>query len=299
MSRATVAVAPSQAPRSIGRWVTIFFLLAVGAVLTWRGFGYYRLSLAARPGHPDYRTLNPAGLLGHGYGILGTVLIFTNLLYLVRRRFAKHIPDWMGSMAGWLNAHAFTGLTGALLVAFHSAFQLRTPIATLTSASLGIVVLTGLIGFYLHALLPTAGLRHLKDRLAEIQPLLPGFVTGVEEFVAAAPVTTLPHDATFLRILLTVPRWVLEARRRRWGVRAAARGDKLFRVLGRTEPALARAFLRELGELAAKEVDTNAGAAIMRSWRSFHRFLAILLIVSVVLHIGVAWYYGFRWIFDQ
>jgi hypothetical protein len=38
---------------------------------------------------------------------------------------------------------------------------------------------------------------------------------------------------------------------------------------------------------------------MMRSWRSLHRFLAILLIVSVVLHIGVAWYYGFRWIFDR
>jgi hypothetical protein len=299
MNRAAVPLAPSQTPRRVGRWITIFFLLSLATVLMWRGFGYYRLSLSARPGHPDYRTLNPAGLLGHGYGILGTVLIFTNLLYLVRRRFAKYIPDRMGSMAGWLNAHAFTGLTGALLVAFHSAFQLRTPIATLTSASLGIVVVTGLIGFYLHALLPKAGLKPLKDRLAEIQPLLPGFVTGVEDLVKQAPVTTLPHDASFLRIIVTIPRWVSEARTRRRSMREAARADKLFRVLKRTEPALARAFLVELGELAAKEVDTNAGAAMMRSWRSLHRFLAILLIVSVLLHIGVAWYYGFRWIFDQ
>jgi hypothetical protein len=283
----------------VGRWLTIFFILSLATVLTWRGFSYYRLSLSARPGHPDYHTLNPAGLLGHGYGIVGTVLIFTNLLYLVRRRFAKYIPDRLGSMAGWLNAHAFTGLTGALLVAFHSAFQLRTPIATLTSASLGIVVVTGLIGFYLYALLPKAGLKPLKDRLAEIQPLLPGFVSIVEELVHQAPVTTLPHDASFVRIIVTIPRWVSEARVRRRSMRGAARADKLFRVLKRTEPALARAFLVELGDLAAKEVDTNAGAAMMRSWRSLHRFLAILLIVSVVLHISVAWYYGFRWIFDQ
>jgi hypothetical protein len=283
----------------VGRWITIFLLLSLATLLTWRGFGYYRLSLSARPGHPDYRTLNPAGFLGHGYGIFGTVLIFTNLLYLVRRRFAKYIPDRLGSMAAWLNAHAFTGLTGALLVAFHSAFQLRTPIATLTSASLGIVVVTGLIGFYLHALLPKAGLKPLKDRLAEIQPLLPGFVTGVEDLVTNVPVTALPHDASFLRILVTIPRWVSEARTRRRSMKEAARADKMFRVLKRTEPALARAFLVELGELAAKEVDTHAGAAMMRTWRSLHRFLAILLIVSVMLHIGVAWYYGFRWIFDR
>ena len=80
-------------------------------------------------------------------------------------------------------------------------------------------------------------------------------------------------------------------------MRAAVRRDKAFRVLESTEPALARAFLGELGALAAREVDTLAGAALMRSWRSLHRFLALLMIVSVSLHIGVAWYYGFRWIF--
>jgi hypothetical protein len=299
MNGAATSLAPSQTPRRVGRWISIFILVSLASLLMWRGFGFYRLSLAARPGHPDYRTLNPAGLLGHGYGVCGTALIFANLLYLVRRRFAQYLPDRLGSMTGWLNAHAFTGLTGSLLVAFHSAFQLRTPIAALTSASLGIVVATGLIGFYLHALLPKAGLRPLKERLAEIQPLLPGFVTGVEESVKRVPVTTLPHDASFLRTLVTIPRWMAEARVRRRGPTEAARADKLFRVLKRTEPELARAFLVELGDLAAKEVDTNAGAAMMRSWRSLHRFLAILLIVSVALHIGVAWYYGFRWIFDR
>jgi hypothetical protein len=297
MDRAATSLSPS--PRRVGRWITVLVLLSLSSLLTWRGYGFYRLSLAARAGHPDYRVLNPSGLLGHGYGVVGTALIFANLLYLVRRRFAKYVPGSLGSMTGWLNAHAFTGLTGSLLVLFHSAFQLRTPIAALTSASLGIVVVTGLIGFYLHALLPKAGLRPLKERLAEIQPLLPGLVTHVESFVELAPVTTLPHDATFLRTVFTIPRWVLEARARRRGLAEAARADKLFRVLRRTEPALARAFLVELRELAAGEVDTNVGAAMMRSWRSLHRFLAILLIVSVVLHIGVAWYYGFRWIFDR
>jgi hypothetical protein len=299
MSQATTTPGPSPTPRRVGRWITIVVLVAVAAALTWRGSSFYRLGLAARPGHPDYHTLNPAGLLGHGYGILGTALIFTNLLYLVRRRFAKYISDRLGTVKGWLNAHAFTGLVGSLLVVFHSAFQLRTPIAAVTSASLGIVVVTGLIGFYLHALVPKAGLKPLRERLAEVQPLMPGFAERVETFVNTAPVTSLPHDASFLRVLFTIPRWLLQARARRRGVCDAARADKLLRVLEHNESALARAFLVEFGELAAKEVDTQAGAAMMRSWRSLHRFLAILMLVSVSVHIGVAWYYGFRWIFDR
>jgi hypothetical protein len=79
----------------------------------------------------------------------------------------------------------------------------------------------------------------------------------------------------------------------------AAQSNKVFRVLTTRDPALARAFLDELGDLAAREVSTQAGAAMMRSWRSLHRFLAILMVVSVSVHIAVAWFYGFRWIFDS
>jgi hypothetical protein len=92
---------------------------------------------------------------------------------------------------------------------------------------------------------------------------------------------------------------MLESRARRRGLRKAAREDKLFRVLEHNDRSLARAFVQELGELASKEVDTHAAAAMMRSWRSLHRFLAILMISSVTVHIGVAWFYGFRWIFEK
>ena len=292
------APAPAPAPRRIGLWFTVLFLSAAAAALSWRGYDYYRQSLGDRALHPDYRVLNPAGIIGHGYGMVGTALILTNLLYLVRRRFAKWLPSWAGSMKFWLNLHVFTGLTGSLLVLFHSAFQLRTPIATVTSVSLGIVVVTGLIGLYLYALVPKAGLKPLKDRLAEIQPLLPGVAKRVEEFVKTAPVTRLPMDASILRAVLTMPRWILEARGRRRGMGEAVRGDKLARVVEVKDPKFVRALIQELGELAAAEIDTHAGGAVMRSWRSIHRFLALLMILSVSVHIGVAWYYGFRWIFS-
>jgi hypothetical protein len=299
MNRAATSLEAPQVHRRLGRWITIVLLLAVAGVLMWRGFAFYRLPLVERVGHRDYRTLNPAGLIGHGYGIVGTALILTNLLYVVRRRFAKHLPHSIGSMQAWLNGHAFTGLLGSLLVVFHSAFQLRTPIATVTSASLAIVVVTGLVGFYIHALVPRAGLRPFHERLEEIRPLLPGLVERVDGYVRSAAVTTLPHDASFLRTIFTIPRWVLESRARRRGLRKAAREDKLFRVLEHNDRSLARAFVQELGELASKEVDTQAAAAMMRSWRSLHRFLAILMISSVTVHIGVAWFYGFRWIFEK
>jgi hypothetical protein len=286
------------APRRIGRWLTIVVIVGLTTVLAWRGHGFYQKGLADRVMHPEFRTLRPSGLIGHGYGIVGTAMILTNLLYLVRRRLAKRIPAWMGSVKAWLNAHVFTGLVGSVLILFHSAFQLRTPIATVTSASLAIVVCTGLVGLYLYALVPKEGLKPLNDRLAEIEPLLPGLAEQVRAFVRETPLTAVPADASFVRTVLTVPRWAYQAGKRRRGIRNAARRDKMVRVLEHNDRKLARAFYVELGELAASEVDAHAGAALMRTWRSLHRFLAILMIVSVSVHIGVAWFYGFRWIFE-
>ena len=294
-TRPSVALAP---PRRIGRWVTLFALVAIAALLMWRGYGFYRLSLAARAGHPDYRSLSPSGFVGHGYGIFGTFLICTNLLYLVRRRFARDLPTWVGSMKAWLNAHAVTGLVGALLILFHSAFQLRTAVATITSASLLIVVVTGMVGFYITALVPKIDPTILKGRLDELRALLPNFVAHVEEAIAKLPVTKLPHNASLFRTLVMVPRWVFQARARRRAITRAGDADKLFRVVRHNEPDLAKAFIADLEVLVTKESDAHAAAAMLRSWRSLHRFLAVLLGVSVSVHIGVAWFYGFRWIFE-
>jgi hypothetical protein len=165
--------------------------------------------------------------------------------------------------------------------------------------SLAIVVFTGLIGLYLYELIPKAALKPLKDRLAELEPLFPGLVGRVDEAVRKIEITRLPGDSSLLRTLWTVPKWILEARARRSAVRTAARATKTFRVLWNADRHLAKALVAELSVLAAGEIDTNAGSALMRSWRSLHRFLALLMIVSVTVHIGVAWYFGFRWIFSK
>ena len=109
--------------RSYAPWLTLFILVGLAAYLLWRGHGYYSASLDARFDHPEGRELRAAGTIGHGYGIVGTVLILTNLLYLVRRRFSRFS---FGSLKRWLDVHVIAGLAGALLVAFHSTFELRT-----------------------------------------------------------------------------------------------------------------------------------------------------------------------------
>ena len=127
-------------------------LFGVAGYLTWSGIGFYRLGLEARVEHPDYLLLRPSGSIGNGLGYAGALLVFLNLLYLARRR----ALFTFGSMQTWLDLHVFSGLLGAELAAFHSAFQLRSPLAKITALSLGIVVVTGVIGRFIHMLVGRA-----------------------------------------------------------------------------------------------------------------------------------------------
>jgi hypothetical protein len=269
-------------------WLPIFFsivLIALTAYLLHRGWSFYKLSLEDRVEHPDFRKLRPSGMIGNGYGWIAAMLIILNLSYLVRRRLAG---SKLGSMRVWLDIHVFTGLCAASLVTFHSAFQLRTPIATTSAASLGIVVLTGLIGRFLYALTPAMDRQRLREALDDMEELWPGHRSEFTHAIEALPGPAVPTNASLLRSILAVPRWRGVGKQRR---------EALSLILPRNLDRRQRKAARRLLKCAGAEAGSSGMAALLRSWRGLHRFFALLMLAAVLLHGGIAWYYGYRWIF--
>jgi cytochrome b561 len=274
------------------------FALALGLILItitvglgYRGWSFYRLSLDDRVVHSEFRTLRPSGLYGNGYGWVAAMLVVGNLSYLVRRRFGS---ARFGSMKTWLDAHVFTGLLAASLVSFHSAFQLRTPIASVSAASLGTVVVTGLLGRFLYALGPSGVRERLGAALDAIEAVYlhqgPGIRVALADVIAARPGPDVPANASLLRSLWAVPSWLRAARNRR---------DMLALILpprGQMSRELRHAT-KELYAASAADARASGITALLRSWRAMHRFFALLMLAAVFLHAGVAWYYGYRWIF--
>jgi len=84
----------------------------------------------------------------------------------------------------------------------------------------------------------------------------------------------------------------------RGAVRRVARADEQLERVRKKERKFVRGLVTDVAKLAASEVDAVAGQALLRSWRSVHRFMAILMVVAVTVHVAVAWVYGYRWIFS-
>jgi hypothetical protein len=265
-------------------------VIAITVGLAYRGWHYYLLDAEERVEHPDYKLLrsHSESLTGGlAYGWVAAVLIVLNLGYLIRRRFGG---SGFGKMQTWLDIHVFTGLTAASLVSFHSAFQLRTPVATLSTASLGLVVLTGLIGRFLFALAPAGGRERLRDALDALEVLLPGHRDKLAEAIALRPGPEVPANASLLRSLFAIPKWR----------RASKDRSELIDITLPPRKQLTgpqRRAVKELRLAAIGDARASGMSALLRTWRGLHRLFALLMLAAVFLHAGVAWYIGYRWIF--
>jgi hypothetical protein len=270
-------------------WVLfVLFILGTGALLL-RGWQFYTLTVGERVDHPDFRVLGPSTNLGRAYGIAGTCMIFTNLLYLVRRRFARLS---VGSLRAWLDIHTFTGLFGGLLVVFHSAFQVRSSIAIITVASLFVAILTGIIGRSIYSLTPRPNLTRLAHQLRVLDAVGPGLGQVLSqrlEMVARAP---MPARPSLLNVVLAWPAF----RRELWQRRAVF--DHTLREYAHYYSSEVRQLARPIAEcrkIYSSEVTAAIGEVLLRSWRGVHRLSALLMVSLVVMHIAIAWYYGFIW----
>ena len=255
------------------------------AAMAWTGRQYYLLPAAQRPLSELHAGLRPSGSLGLIYGVIGLTLIILNLSYLVRSSLLRR--DWLGSLRSWMSMHVFTGITAALFVLLHSAFLLRTPMAALAAVSLGIVVASGIAGRYIYTRVP----RSLTGRELELGELIKTIKElqlelgekGMEVSEEAGETAAAPHTSALsaLTVILNSDRAEeLEFEKLRLAVLAS---PQLAASAAGILP-LARRFVREKRWLARY----SELRELMRTWRVFHRWFSIMMIIVAVLHVLVA-----------
>jgi len=132
--------------------VYIAILLFSCLYLIFYGQSYYQLSESERPFHLQYEVLKPSGFLGHGFGILGTMLIlFGMAIYIIRKRWKKVAE--LGRLKYWLEFHIFLCTLGTIFVTFHTTFKFGG-IISVGFWALILVWISGVIGRYIYVKMP-------------------------------------------------------------------------------------------------------------------------------------------------
>jgi hypothetical protein len=320
-------------------FVTILWVLglAIAGTATWYGLPYYLTPLAERPFSPLHDLFAPTGLVGHGFGIVGTLLVVVGVtLYTARKR----IPFLarVGKLRDWLHFHIFLCLVGPFLVLLHTTFRFGGLVA-ISFWSMAAVVSSGVFGRYVYSWIPrtisggATGAEAVRDRMRavfhqveettslskeHIQRILwPGRGegsratkstelgrTGNDGPARATPVESGPEAAPVER----------RRRPRQPGILGAALEALAFRLTRRKR---LRRFDRELrtagvtGSVRSEMVGLlNEEARIeqqlrilqpfqraFRYWHAFHLPLAGVMFLVLGVHVAVALAFGYTWIF--
>lgn len=113
---------------------------------------YYSLPLEERFYHEYHETFKASGLVGHGLGIVGTVMIaFGVFLYIGAKKYG-----WLTKLIRLkylLEFHIYLCTLGPILVLFHTTFKFGG-IVSIAFWSMVIVVLSGVVGRFLYIRLP-------------------------------------------------------------------------------------------------------------------------------------------------
>jgi hypothetical protein len=280
-------------------WKNFFRFLYVSlfifcAALLYYGRGYYAAPAFQKARHPMNPLLRQSGSVGHLFGILGTFFMLLLLLYSLRKRF-RFAQKW-GSLNVWLSAHIFLGIAGPLLVLFHSVFKF-SGIVSIAFWSMVLVVLSGVVGKYIFALIPRSlsgmELNRIEMEAEEIgltfemRKLLPAThpfwrrLADIE--TEAAPQSRLEH----LHLVFEP----VQLRR------------QLGRMLGNSS-GLDRRQRRKLIALVVKRHMIHHKAKLMQEtlkllhyWHLVHQPFVIIMFLVLLIHVCVAIRMGYTWKF--
>ncbi len=284
-------------------YIGLLFFLGVLAALTpaLRGFEYYLTPLAERPFHPLFDQLKPTGFEGHGYGVIGTVLIIIGVSMYSTRKRIRALASF-GKLRYFLEFHIFLCLVGPVWVLYHTTFKIGGLVAV-AFWSMTAVVLSGIIGRYLYTQIPR-GLQGNEIPLAELNAeneRLRG--TLVKQFgVPAAFLQRIdalalpPNSATEMKTLDLLRFFLVNDVTRRTRLRSLLhqmrRAGLQPRVLGQLRHIANRRIV-----LTRRIAFLSRLRNLFHYWHVVHLPFSIIMFVILFIHIAVAFVFGYRWIF--
>jgi hypothetical protein len=274
---------------------TIIFLY-----LSWYGKDFYLTPINIRPHNPEYRMLRPAGKFGHTVGMIGSVMMLLMLLYSVRKR--TRLLRNIFPLSNWLQLHIYFGIFGPLLIILHSSFKVQGLIAV-SFWSMIAVALSGVLGRYLYLQIPRtlAGseidfreLEQMNQNLSqEIQhkyQIEPNHLESIE--VSVFP-RVRPEKGLMVALFSMIYNDSIRP------IRTHRLKKHLVKKLNLSSQAIAQmlGIIKRKAMLQRRISMWNAIHQLFHYWHVIHKPFAIIMYIIMFIHILIAVYVGYTWIF--
>ncbi len=252
------------------------------------GWNYYAAPVASRGYLLQHAVLRPSGTVGLSLGVAGAAAMLCTVPYAVRKRWKR--LSTVGTLRGWLEVHIFFGVVGPVLVTFHTAFKFNG----LISVAYWLMVLvwsSGFVGRYLYVRIPKTirgadvSRGDVEARLAAVSERLSTLPPRLAEELARLDARLRPRGgAPGVFDLFFGELW--------------ARGRLVMasRTLAGEQAAAAHAMVALMAERAAlsrRLVHLERAKHVFELWHLVHRPLVFGLFVIVVVHVGVASFFGY------
>lgn len=271
--------------------ITTFFL-------GYLGYSYYSLNVEERFFHREHVMLKPSGILGHGLGIIGSLMIIVGVsTYMLRKRISR--LSRIGILKHWLEFHIFLCSLGPILVLYHTAFKFGGLVAV-SFWSMVAVVASGVIGRYIYLQIP----RSIEGRelnLSEINQIKDGLnarlksVYQIEENILDQIMTAVkkrPDRSGNGMLKRSIVKFIFERRT----IKEVKSILKTHQIRGVT--------FREVMGLIKVEISLNrkidrliSMQNLFRYWHVAHMPFALLMLIIMLIHVVVTLTFGARWIF--
>ena len=266
--------------------------------LLFHGISYYNTSLEERFFHPYNNSLKPSGIVGHGLGIIGTLLILVGVtMYMVRKRSRK--LSRVGLLKYWLEFHIFLCTLGPILILFHTAFKFGGLVAV-SFWSMVAVFLSGVIGRFIYIQIP----RSIEGRELSLSE-----VRGMKSDIGAVIKESYQLDEQAYQV-------IIESTKKKEGIYRSNFISRTFynyrsdrqkvrnvkSVLKKNR--LSRIEYRQILKLVKHEITLNRKIDrlvlmqnLFKYWHVAHLPFALVMLIIMVIHVSVTVVFGYRWIF--
>ena len=271
---------------------TVWVLIAGYFLAT--GWSYYALPLQERPFNEAYNTYKPGGSIGINLGVWGTLcMAFGILTYSVRKRVRRFKK--VGKLRDWLSFHIFLCTLGPFLVLLHTSFKVNGIVA-ISFVSMVIVVISGLTGRYLYAHVPKTlngqrrSLKALTEERTQILDALHN-ETGIpqDKLDQLFPPDRISQVQGIWAALKASISYRFDKRNSKKWILAQAQYHNISPETQNAFIQLMRAQLRLEQQIAL----LTPFQRLFSKWITLHVPITIIMWIIVLIHIGVAFAFGY------